>query len=136
MSESIGSYDIRFKDDCTQDNDPTGDVSFENCPYHGDSKIAEQKRREIFRNRTTQQTSAAANTAITPAKTALRTRVFDAIANAGRRGLTDNEVQEALQLDGNTQRPRRKELEQAGKVKPAGVRANANGRSCTVWVAA
>lgn len=66
-----------------------------------------------------------------------RQRVYDAIAAAGHYGRTDEELQTALSLDGNTQRPRRRELVLAGVVVNSGKgRTSAKGQRCAVWVAA
>ena len=66
----------------------------------------------------------------------MRLVVWACICKAGDAGRTDAEIQEALSLDGNTERPRRRELEQAGLIKPAGTRRTASGRAAVVWVAA
>lgn len=48
--------------------------------------------------------------------------------------MTDAEIQDALGLDGSTQRPRRRELEQAGLVFDSGERrATHTGRAAVVW---
>ena len=67
----------------------------------------------------------------------MREKVFSAIRRAGSSGLTDLEVQALLQMDGNTQRPRRVELAKAKRIKPSGEkRATTSGRKATVWIAA
>lgn len=51
-------------------------------------------------------------------------------------GATDDEMQLALQMNGNTQRPRRCELVEAGLIQDSGTRRKTrNGRFATVWVA-
>lgn len=63
----------------------------------------------------------------------IRERVYDAIA-AAPDGMTDIELQDALGLDGSTQRPRRIELLGEGRIRALGVRKQANGRAAMVWV--
>ena len=65
-----------------------------------------------------------------------RHQILSAITAAGAHGYTDDELQSLLSLDGNTQRPRRRELDIAGKIITSGKRVNARGNLCTVWVAA
>ncbi len=83
----------------------------------------------------TYATSQAAATAMGSSKAAtLRQQVFDAIYESVD-GLTDDEIQAQLGLSGNTERPRRWELEQAGHIWQRGTRVNARNRHCAVWVA-
>jgi len=49
----------------------------------------------------------------------LREQVFNAVAAAGAKGMTDRELQGLLKLKGNTQRPRRWELWKAGRIRLA-----------------
>ena len=49
-------------------------------------------------------------------------------------GMTDEEIQRKLKLNPSTERPRRIELVQAGKVRDSGrTRKTASGRAATVW---
>jgi len=66
---------------------------------------------------------------------ALREQVFEAIAAVPGRGLTDEEIQEQLDLPGNTQRPRRGELVAAGRIAKFGTRLTKAHRYAAVWVA-
>jgi protein tyrosine/serine phosphatase len=51
-------------------------------------------------------------------------------------GMTDEEIQRALKLNPSTERPRRIELVQAGKVRDSGrTRKTKSGRAATVWEA-
>lgn len=78
-------------------------------------------------------TSRAAATALPNADT-LRSAVLDAIKAHG--GLTDEEVQDTLVMQGSTQRPRRIELVAAGLVVDSGrTRATRSGRQAVVWEA-
>ena len=61
-------------------------------------------------------TSIAAADAIKPCAATLRRRVFEYIRDQGRTGATDEECQVALGMAGDTQRPRRVELFQQGKI--------------------
>jgi hypothetical protein len=66
-----------------------------------------------------------------------RQRVFGFLSERGEWGATLPEIQHHLNMIGNTARPRRKELEEAGLVIDAGkTRKNSRGRDCIVWIAA
>ncbi len=81
-------------------------------------------------------TSSAANVAIKPLAAGLRKKVLDFIASRGELGATDGEIQTALGMRGSTQRPRRKELQNAGLIQDSGtIRPSASGRAAVVWVA-
>lgn len=80
-------------------------------------------------------TSQEAAKAIAPTAATLRQRVLDAITAAGKAGLTDDEIQTQLWMSGNTERPRRRELEDAGRITNMGKRVNARGNVCRVWIA-
>ena len=83
----------------------------------------------------TSATSVAAAEAIAPNAASLRLRVLEAI-RARPEGLTDEEGQTLLGMEGNTYRPRRRELEKAGRVKLSlGTRLTRSGRAAAVWVA-
>lgn len=96
-------------------------------------------------------TSRAAAAAVRDSAATLRQRVLDYLRSRGRQGATDEEIQLALGMPGNTQRPRRQELERAGLVLPLRspgnapgsapgdayvTRATRSGRQAQVWVAA
>jgi hypothetical protein len=49
-----------------------------------------------------------------------RDRILQAVIDSGRRGMTDTELQRACNLIPNTERPRRRELVQAGLVEKSG----------------
>jgi len=64
----------------------------------------------------------------------LRALVYGEIINTG--GATDQEIQQALNLDPSTQRPRRVELVHMGQVRDSGrKRKTVSGRMAVVWVA-
>lgn len=67
-------------------------------------------------------TSRAAARGITPRTGTQRRRVLDHIARCGTEGATDAELQEALGLNGNSERPRRIELVEAGLIVDSGRR--------------
>lgn len=72
---------------------------------------------------------------IEPAAETLRRAVLDAI-RASADGLTDEEIQQRLEMSGNTSRPRRRELQKAGLVWDSGrTRKTLSGRKAVVWVA-
>lgn len=81
-------------------------------------------------------TSVAAAEAIAPVAATLRRMVLEAIASAGADGLTDEEGAERVGIDGNTYRPRRRELEQQHRIRNTGkTRPTKSGRKAVVWVA-
>jgi len=80
-------------------------------------------------------TSIAAADAIKPCARTLRARVLGYIIAQGKTGATDDEMQVALNMGGSTQRPRRVELFQAGKICMAAMmRKTRTGRNANVWV--
>jgi hypothetical protein len=65
----------------------------------------------------------------------LRAKVFRYLVTRKPDGATDEEMQIALKMVGNTQRPRRCELEEAGLVCDSGLRRRTgSGKSAVVWV--
>lgn len=67
---------------------------------------------------------------------ALKAQVHAHIRSCGPMGCTDEECQQALSMGGNTQRPRRVDLRDEGRVVKSGLRRKgSSGRSCTVWIA-
>lgn len=61
--------------------------------------------------------------------------IFHAIANAGSHGLTDEEGQNLLLIDGSSYRPARKRLADSGYIVSNADRPNSNGNDVRVWVA-
>ena len=81
-------------------------------------------------------TSNAAAEAIRPNAGTLRRVVFDAIVNAGERGMTDEELQDSIPMEANTERPRRRELVRLNLIKDSGsTRPTRSGHPAVVWVA-
>lgn len=65
----------------------------------------------------------------------LQAKVFRAIAAAGARGLTTNEVADLLQIDRGSVQPRTSELQAKGRICDSGLRRlNANGKKAIVWI--
>lgn len=64
-----------------------------------------------------------------------RRRVYDFIRRQAEHGATDEEIQEALRMGGNTERPRRVELVRDGLVVDSERRRTHGGRPAIVWVA-
>jgi hypothetical protein len=85
--------------------------------------------------RETREASEAAAEHIEPNAETLRAEVLAFIRGCGDQGATDDEIQTALDMPGNTERPRRWELYRADFITTAGHRENARGRRCAVWVA-
>jgi hypothetical protein len=91
----------------------------------------------------THATSEAAAVSVETTRDTQRALVFAAIRQAGARGLTDDEIQAALGLDGSSERPRRWEL---WKLQRIAIAKDADGvavkritrthRRAVVWVAA
>ncbi len=63
-------------------------------------------------------------------------RVFEFIKTQGDHGATDEEIQTALKMTGNSERPRRHRLYLDGRVKDSkNMRATESGTPAKVWVA-
>ena len=85
---------------------------------------------------TTHETRRSAHEAIKPCAKTMRAQVLAAIVAAGVDGLTDDEIQQQLGLQGSSERPRRIELQQAEMITQSGeVRPTASGRKAVCWVA-
>lgn len=83
---------------------------------------------------TTQRTSIEAREKIEPKIGTIRRKVYEAILLKGMKGITDQEVEQQLQLDGNTVRPIRGSLVELGLVIDSGTtRPNRKGNQCIVW---
>lgn len=81
-------------------------------------------------------TSVAAACAIKPDANTLRAKVLACIQEYGDFGATDERIQEMLGMNGSTQRPRRRELQQAGLIRDSGrTRLTRSNRHAVVWVA-
>ena len=82
-------------------------------------------------------TSRLAAVDIYPRTGTLRRKVLDFICGQGWSGATDEEMQIALGMSGNTERPRRRELEIAGFIKDSGLRRRTlSGELAVVWACA
>ncbi len=85
----------------------------------------------------TRATSTEAAQSIVETKDTQRQRVYEAIRDSGRNGMTDDQMQEDLGIEGNSQRPRRRELQALGRIKVADFRRlTRSGRTAVVWVVA
>lgn len=83
------------------------------------------------------RTSVAAARAAEPAAGTDRAAVLGMLRRMGSHGATDEQMQRALNMNGNAQRPRRVELVEAGLVVDSQrVRQTTFGRPAVVWVAA
>jgi hypothetical protein len=81
-------------------------------------------------------TRAAAGVAIRPDAARLRAKVLRYIKSRGADGATDAEIQGALDMSGDTERPRRRELQAAGFIADSGrTRLTPAGRAAVVWTA-
>lgn len=81
------------------------------------------------------ETSLEALESVRPSTDVMRAKVAQFIRRRKKKGATDEEVQDALDMNGNTQRPRRWELIEDGFVKDSGDRRLTRAlRSSIVWV--
>ncbi len=81
-------------------------------------------------------TSKLAAQSMRPLAGAQQQRVLECLQQAGAAGLTDEEIQTALNLSGNSERPRRSRLVELGQVEDShNMRMNRSGRPATVWIA-
>lgn len=78
-------------------------------------------------------TSRDAPALVMPRTGTLRRAVLDYVTARGDDGATDLEIQTALRMPGNTERPRRLELVSAGLLEDSGDRRHARGRAFIVW---
>ena len=78
-------------------------------------------------------TSRAAAEAIKETASTLRERVYRCILTSGP--ITDRSIQEALGMAGDTERPRRRELQKAGRIVHGG-KVVEHGREAETWVVA
>lgn len=76
-------------------------------------------------------TSVAAATAIKPAMGALEQRVYDFLVEYGPH--TDEQIQDALDMNPSTQRPRRVDLCKKAYVAQVGEAKTRSGRSAALW---
>lgn len=83
----------------------------------------------------TLHTRAAAETAIAPSAANLREKVWDCIKSHPQ-GITDEGIAAQTGLDPNTARPRRLELEKAGRIVASGTAKTRSGRKAVTWVVA
>ena len=64
-----------------------------------------------------------------------QSEIYSVIAEAGSHGLTDEEGQNLLLIDGSSYRPARKRLADSGYIVSNAERPNSNGNDVRVWVA-
>lgn len=83
---------------------------------------------------TTRATSALADLRLSRERKAADKERILALLRESPRGLTDQELQDALGLDGSTERPRRQELERSGAIVDSGTtRRTRSGAMAIVW---
>ncbi len=83
------------------------------------------------------QTSEKAAQSVQPRVGTLRYRVLQFIVSCGLYGATDEEIQDGLRMNGNTERPRRRELEKGRLIVDSGrTRKTRSGKDAVVWVIA
>ena len=79
-------------------------------------------------------TSRAAALEVAPRTGTQRWRVLQFVTACGDDGATDDEIQDALAMSGNTERPRRLELVEGGWIIDSGTRRRHQGRDRIVWI--
>jgi hypothetical protein len=80
-------------------------------------------------------TSIAAQIKAAPRMSEKRARVYQYLVDRMERGATDQEMQAALKMSGDTLRPTRGKLLKDGLIYDSGAtRKNENGNDCIVWV--
>lgn len=80
------------------------------------------------------QTSIDARLRVEPKVRTVKRKVYEYLLNKGLDGATDQEIERYLHLDGNTVRPIRGALVEAGIVTDSGTtRFNDKGNRCIVW---
>lgn len=82
-----------------------------------------------------QDTTLNARDQIKSKRLTLRDKVLNYISQSGDHGATDEELQQALFMAGNTERPRRDELLSMGLIRDSGRRRKtSSNRDAIVWV--
>ncbi|MCP4677693.1 MAG: hypothetical protein GY854_19690 [Deltaproteobacteria bacterium] len=100
-------------------------ISFAEYPFYGGTPPHQQHS----------DTSRGAAVAVASKASKQRAQVYAHILSKGNNGATDEEIGTALDLGGNSVRPRRRELVIAGRVVDSGHRRKTTtGRDATVWV--
>ena len=103
---------------------------------HEDEERKKRKNRPVGVPYNGTDTSRAAAERITPVAITQAVQVFQFIAQCGVEGATDHEIQAALGLTGDSERPRRWSLERAGMIRDSGQRRKSpKGRDAIVWIA-
>jgi hypothetical protein len=91
-------------------------------------------RNTVSISKNAQRTSVAAALSALPRTGTIRRKVYEYFLDRGLRGATDQEVEIALQLSGNTLRPTRGSLVKDGYLIETGTtRKNYNQQDCIVW---
>jgi len=91
-------------------------------------------RNSVLISKNAQRTSVAAALSDLPRTGTIRRKVYDDFVDRGLRGATDQEVEIALQISGNTLRPTRGSLVKDGYLIDTGTtRKNYNEQDCIVW---
>jgi transcription initiation factor IIE alpha subunit len=89
---------------------------------------------QVIIARNAQRTSIAAAQKVLPRTGSLRRKVYEYILNQGLRGATDQEIEKALHIEGNTVRPTRISLVKDGFIMDTGsTRKNQHNNDCIVW---
>jgi predicted ArsR family transcriptional regulator len=79
----------------------------------------------------TAATRAEAEAKIAPKRDKLRTEVYECIKTHGP--VTDEQIAQITKMNPSTARPRRLELEKAGRIEAAGITKTRSGRRAVAW---
>jgi hypothetical protein len=91
-------------------------------------------RNTVLISKGAQRTSIAAALNALPRTGSIRRKVYDYFVSCGLRGATDQEIEAALRISGNTLRPTRGSLVKDGFIIDTGTtRKNHNNEDCIVW---
>jgi hypothetical protein len=88
----------------------------------------------VILSRNPQRTSVLAAEKVYPKTGSLKRKLYDYFISRGEYGATDQEIETALEMSGNTVRPTRQSLQKDGYIIDSGTtRTNANNNQCIVW---
>jgi hypothetical protein len=107
-------------------------------PFPDDDDDDDEYPEELYGGRPpseSTETSTDAARSMSKAAQKLRAKVLRLVSQAGPHGCTDEEIQLALRMAGNTERPRRRELVLLGEAFESGrYRLTRSRRQAIVWV--
>ena len=115
---------------------PHGFPTEPDCPLCRRALNIKLERNTVKVAKNAKRTSQLAAEKALPKSGSKRRAVYDFIISRGFYGATDDEIQEALGMEGNTVRPTRGGLVEDGFIEDRGItRKNKHGNQCIVWKA-